>query len=402
MSVPRRRSLTAVLARRWIAYGWILSAAFAGLFVLVLFLLEDTFIDRRLREVAATPMESLPAGFSLESRATMPPDVAAATAGQAPGTIREFRRDDGRYVHALAQRGNDGRETLLLYDVSDQLYVNAALRTAWPYVIGAALLLAALAWLLAYRLTRRVADQARNLALAAVDAPDPSRLRALAADTDIAEFAELANLAASTWEAKLGALARERETLVFLGHELRTPLQSARTNIELLREGNGNEQAWQRLQRAQDRLARASVAILWLAGDANPRGPPECAPSELLGALVAEFAPLADSRGQRIEVDASPSLRWPMHAEVAETVLANLLQNAIQHGETGTIYIRLESVGLTARNPQAAAPDGRNTGFGIGLVLVARLLERAGWTLAQHREAGHFVVVARHAVTGTI
>ena len=53
--MTRRQSLRQALARRWMAFAAALSLLFAGATLLLLFVLEDSFIDRRLRAVAASP-----------------------------------------------------------------------------------------------------------------------------------------------------------------------------------------------------------------------------------------------------------------------------------------------------------------------------------------------------------
>ena len=70
MSAPRR--LRAVLARQWIGFGLLLFAGFAALALVALWMLEDSFIDARLRDVGggvrsldAAP--ALPPGFALHA-----------------------------------------------------------------------------------------------------------------------------------------------------------------------------------------------------------------------------------------------------------------------------------------------------------------------------------------------
>ena len=66
--MSRRRSLARVLAGQWIVFGLSLLAGFALVSVLLLYMLEDAFIDRRLREAArfvaqVTQAPALPARF---------------------------------------------------------------------------------------------------------------------------------------------------------------------------------------------------------------------------------------------------------------------------------------------------------------------------------------------------
>ncbi len=59
------------------------------------------------------------------------------------------------------------------------------------------------------------------------------------------------------------------------------------------------------------------------------------------------------------------------------SVLANLLLNAIHHGGAGVIRVRVEMAAAAVDNAPGTADAG--SGFGLGLQLVERLLQRFGW-----------------------
>lgn len=384
----RRRSLRRVLARQWAAFALLLFAGFAAMAVLLLYMLEDSFIDRRLREVGSTvtalSAATLPARFTLYPPASAPDDIRARVQGMREGVVREFRLPDRRYVHVLSGRTPSGAAFLLVHDVSDQLTVNAVLARAWPWLLGMAVLLALAAWAMAHAFMGRMSRQAAGLVARVGAQGSVAELRAYARDAPVQEFGELAQHLAEAWEARLQSLARERETLAFLGHELRTPLQSARTSLALLQAQPDHDAAWQRLQRAVARLSRASASVLWLSADASGAEDHEpCALPPLLAALADEFAPLAASRGQTLVIHAEEPSTWPLPPEVAETVLANLLLNAIQHGGPGEIAIEPQRTRLRLRNPvTASAGDGA----GLGLRLVERIVGRIGLRLQFARD----------------
>ena len=79
----------------------------------------------------------------------------------------------------------------------------------------------------------------------------------------------------------------------------------------------------------------------------------------------------------------APGLYWEAPWDVVETLLANLLLNAVQHGGEGTIVLEADDDGLVLRNPPQPA-DAANgpSGFGLGLRIVQRLAERIGWNVA--------------------
>lgn len=384
-----KRSLGQVLARQWIAFGLLLLGAGAAMAVLLMFLLEDSFIDHRLRDVAGEvdrlAAARVPDRFELHSYSGAPAGWRARMDGRRPGALSEFREEDGRYLHLLRGRTPAGEDFLLAYDVSDQLRVNQSLARAWPWLLAIAGALSLLAWGLAQLFARRVAQGARGLVAQVAAADSPAQLDAYAHAEPVAEFSALAELAARAWHSRVQLVERERETLAFLAHELRTPLQSARTSLVLLEADRGDARAWERLRRAQDRLARASHAILWLSSQAPVPTEAHCAPARLIAGLVEEFAPLAQARGQVLRVHAPPDLAWPLPAEVAECVLSNGLLNAIQHGGAGEVELRADASGLALRNPLGDSPGG---GFGLGLSLVERLLDRFGGSLSREEREG--------------
>ncbi|MDH5823640.1 HAMP domain-containing sensor histidine kinase [Luteimonas sp. RD2P54] len=397
----KRRRLRGVLARQWAVFGVTLFGGFVAMAVLLMYLLEDQFIDRRLREVGedvAAGAVLLPAGFSRYTPAAAPAALLERIDPQRTGALRELRLPDGRYVHLLAGRDRRGAAFLLVYDVTDQLYVNSALHAGWPWLLGMVALLAAAAWALASRFVGSLSGRAAALVRGLGDGEDIAGLRRLGADEPIEEFAELAQRGADAWEARLSALASERETLAFLGHELRTPLQSARTSLASLQHDRGDAAAWQRLQRAHQRLVRASQAILWLDRGSAPCAAPSCEAAPLFASLAAEFAPLARARRQEIRFDPPAGIRWPWPGEIVETIAANLLANAIQHGGPGSVAVTADEEGFVIENP--VADDADTPGFGLGLQVASRLLQRFGGTLRRGDQDGRVSVRVRLGTRG--
>ena len=267
-TMTRQRNLSHVLARQWMAFTLGLSALFIAASLWLLFTLEDSFIDRRLKAVAATVLDpaieppALPNQFRVFAMPQLPDDIRARVMGEALGHFEEFRRDNGRYVHVLRARTVAGQPFAVVYDVTDELTVNAGIPQLFVYALPLLLLLLGCAYLLARAFVGRVAGRAKALVEQVLASPDPQRLHALAQREPVREFSELVRVHADAWQDQLAAVERERQTLAFLGHELRTPLQSARTSLALLDDNRADLAAWVRLQRAVERLVRAGNAIL--------------------------------------------------------------------------------------------------------------------------------------------
>lgn len=377
----KRRSLKQVLARQWIGFALALSCLLGAFSLLALYILEDHFLDEKLRRVAdgiasLARLPTLPAEFSAYPASALPEDIAARLAGKSSGATAEFWRSDGRYVHALRARTPAGEPYALVYDVTEELTVNQALARYWAYVLGLAGLFALSAYVLARAFVTRLSRGVGGLVEQVRASEAPAALHAYAEAEPIAEFAELARRNAEAWEGKLDALARERETLAFLAHELRTPLQSARASLALLEEQGADAPAWARLTRAVARLERASQSVFWLSGEPAVAMAEPLALVSLLAELVTEFRPLAERKGSLLVLEGTEAPTWALPPAVAETLLANLLLNAVQHGAPGTIRLALSAEGVSLWNP--VEPDGSAGGTGLGLQIVARLAEKFG------------------------
>lgn len=392
--MSRQRRLSSVLARQWALSTLVLLVGFSAMAVLLLFLLEDRFIDARLREHAANAVrdaQTLPANVQRYAFADAPPDLQARMEAAGTGNMREFRLQDGRYVHALLQERPTGL-AIWVYDASDQLYVNRALTAALPWLLVLAALLAlASAWL-ARRFIGAMMQQLQGVFDGNGGEELHARLRRVEQGSEVEEFSRLAGIAADAMQAQQDGIERERQTLSFLAHEIRTPLQSAKTSLALLDATPGNPAAWQRLRRSVARLGRASHAVLWMASEHREPLVADCDARALVDALADEFRPMLHARDMRLEVDTPERLRWRIPVEVAETVLANLLHNALQHGAAGVVRLRADGDWFEIENPYDADAANAQAGFGIGLAIVNRLLESFDVQALATRDDGRYRV----------
>lgn len=387
----RRKRLSSMLARQWALFTLTLLIAFSVMAVLSLFLLEDQFIDARLREHASTPAEALPANITRYDFAHAPEEMQRRLHSASARNIHEFRLDDGRYVHALLQDGGAGR-AILVYDASDQLYVNRAFVHVLPWLLTIALLLALMSWWLARRFIAGVIRQLDGVFGNPAEADLHASLRHIQAHAEVEEFSQLAAIAADALQANRDAVEREKQTLAFLAHEIRTPLQSAKNSLALLDTAHGNQAAWQRLRRSLARLGRASHSVLWMASARADTSGERCDGRALINALADEFQAMLQARGMQLAFDANSRPTWPLPAEVAEAVLANLLHNVVLHGAPGTVCLAANDDGFEIDNP--CDLGSTQAGFGMGLTIVNRLLEPFGMRVRASlmRDAGIFQV----------
>lgn len=213
---------------------------------------------------------------------TLPPEFRAYSADAAPLDIHarlpwaeraepfEMRRADGSYVHVLLEQTASGIPFVLVCDVTGDLTVSPRWRMGVLLTSSATGVVLLGAFVFARALVSRIGNRAAALVGEMKDTRDPVQLRVLAGKQEVQEFRQLLLLHADAWEAELASVDREAQTLSQLAHELRTPLQSARTSLALLAGDRMDSRAWERLDRAVTRLGRASTAILWMSSEREP------------------------------------------------------------------------------------------------------------------------------------
>lgn len=221
---------------------------------------------------------------------------------------------------------------------------------------------------------------------------------------ELNEMAELIRNSLSTVEQ---ALDRERRFLRHASHELRTPISTIRSNIELQRKLTQKREKREDEQNIVDRIDRASLTmkhltetLLWLNHEPDTPLQSEVVDlPELIRELAAEMSYLLAGKPVTTEISTSPySCTVPLVP--ARIILGNLIRNAYQHCWEGTVVIDQQEGRVTISNPvepdaQNPSPaSSENTGYGLGLELTTTLSQRIGWHYASNRRGNlHRVIV---------
>lgn len=197
-----------------------------------------------------------------------------------------------------------------------------------------------------------------------------------------------------------GFVAREREFLNMASHELRTPLAVISGAAEV-----ANEQATIGQARAHiERIIDASRSMhdlleLLLALARHPErlkvgvGPVNLA--DLIPRIVADHEHLLERKELAFVCGELPTSTLSLPRPIAESVIGNLIRNAIENSSRGTISISVEDgETLVISGPGSTmspversqlqsrlARAGMGHGGGIGLELVERLCHHVGWIL---------------------
>ena len=208
---------------------------------------------------------------------------------------------------------------------------------------------------------------------------------------------------------------RERGFVASASHELRTPLALLRAELELaLREGRTPEELREAVASAaseSDRLVQLAEDLLVLAQADEGRLPVRPEPldaGELLATTARRFEARASEAGRELRVVDSDGLGLRADRLRAEQALANLVDNALRHGD-GAVELTAEPAGdgvrlhVLDRGPGLdASLNGRafdrftrgdrarsRGGTGLGLAIVDAIARSHGGTAgAAARDGG--------------
>jgi len=248
----------------------------------------------------------------------------------------------------LLARPADGRVVVVGATREDRDEALASLRRV--LVIGGpvALLLAALAAYGVATAALRPVNAMRS------EAAEISRLgsgRRLPVPPGRDELAELGGTLNEMLERLERSAERERAFVSSASHELRTPLALLKAELELaLREGRSPEELREAVASAageSDRLVQLAEDLLVLArADEGrlPVRPERLDVGELLTTTARRFEARAAEARRALSVEGSDGLAVHADRLRAEQALANLVDNALRHGE-GAVELRAEAAG---------------------------------------------------------
>jgi two-component system sensor histidine kinase MprB len=299
---------------------------------------------------------------------------------------------DGEHVRVLTvplRRGGGAIQLARSLESTDDVLA----RLRWvllALVLGGIALAALLGRLAARHLVApvvRVSEAARHIA----ETEDLGRRIEVASTDEVGQLAARFNAMLDTLE---GSIAAQRQLVADASHELRTPVTSLRTNIEVLAENRLEPAERARLvadvQAQAEELGALVADLIELARGDQPSPVHE---DVRLDALVVEAVERArrHAPGVTFELDLAPAVVDGVPDRLARAV-NNLLDNAARHGRTVTVAagpsgIRVHDDGggiapedlphIFDRFYRGADARGR-PGTGLGLAIVRQVAEQHG------------------------
>lgn len=211
-------------------------------------------------------------------------------------------------------------------------------------------------------------------------------------------------------------------------HELQTPLAIATAELEQLEQSERLSQGdWSHLDRASQALGRLNnlSRSLLLLTKIETQQYAEAEPidlSQLLHHLVGTYDDFARHKQMVIEPAISPDITVRINRQLAEVMLANLLKNAIRHGQAqNPIQVGLTAERLSLVNVGDPLPfpaeqlfdrfvkdTAKSESTGLGLALVKQIADRYQLPVTYsydtagrlHRFEVHFSVIITQFIPG--
>lgn len=326
----------------------------------------------------------------------MPPELARLKPG-----LHDEVSVDGRERVALV-RTLDGRRQVLTMDIGE--FERNEFRLSATMLAAVVLVLALLGigmGRVLRRLVRPLADMAADIGRLR---PDHAGQRIRPAADASSEMVVIANALNDYLARNEQFVERERQFVATSSHELRTPVAVISGAAELALDGEpvpaGARHQLERIQRTARGVEQLIALLLVLARD--PARLSAISETFRLDAMLPDL--VDDHRhlcaGKELELEVAPLPPCMLHAPegIVRAAIGNLLRNAIENSDRGTITLALGDRGvvsiedpghgmtpgeigaLYARMAREGDPATR-AGGGIGFELIARLCEHLGWGL---------------------
>ncbi|MFJ6981751.1 MULTISPECIES: sensor histidine kinase [unclassified Streptomyces] len=287
--------------------------------------------------------------------------------------------DTADYRFAAVEVDTGDRGTLTVHAGAPLAAERSAVRTALTVMlIGFPLLLAVVAavtWLVTRRALRPVEGIRREMAAITASADLARRVPEPGTHDEVARLARTTN---ETLAALQSAVERQRRFVADASHELRSPIASLRTQLEV---GAAHPDLLDVPGAVADtvRLQRLAADLLLLARlDAGER--PADGRVDLAD-LVRETA--AGRAGVAVDPEPAGPVEVAGSRGQLERVLANLLDNAARHARSAvTVSVRREAAG----GSHGGAAGGEDRGGGAGAVAVVAVADDGEGVPAADRE----------------
>lgn len=375
----------------------LLAVLLAGFFSLVSYIsvevIEAQLVDARLEKMA----DELIAHHLAKEAVDMPPDISFFANEQIPKELQQAMPGihelviAGREVQALI-RLEGGSRFAVVQNMDEFEHLELVIFSALGTGLVSSMLLAIV---LGVTTGRHIVAPVSALADAIDRNASPGDLPSLDANDEIGV---LARAFAKRTDELQQFLIRERLFTGDVSHELRTPLTILIGAAEVLKAQLADRPAQlavaERVRRVAAEMAERVSAMLLLSRSTELLDAPRIELNPLIQSEVDRCQSLLVGKPVQCRLEWSEAVWVQARPELVGIIVGNLLRNACQHTEKGSVIVRLATNRLIIEDDGPGLPGpvqarlferfvqgGKDSpeGTGLGLSIVKRVVEHIGW-----------------------
>ncbi|WP_448547496.1 ATP-binding protein [Thalassotalea fusca] len=413
--------LSTRIVTRFCIFTIVMAAIYTGFSFLLLYNLEDNFINRDVYNEAqylhsqyeltgkwpTSRNQSMSLYFSVDE---LPSDLKEQHIAEP--NRPEFYGDDQRHYHLYKFPIEES--VFLVAEVSEMLIVRPLKGGIFKMLLVLGAVLIVVAFFIAWLLGRQTAKPLKQLA-ELVDGAAPENIP----DTFAHQFPRNEiGILAQTLEDAMGrikqALAREKCFTRDVSHELRTPVAIVKNAVEVYRStpASGQEKSaydsiFNRIEQASVQMEQTVTTLLALAREEHTSAEKIATPiMPMIEQSIIDNSRLLQGKDVDVVVEDNCAAVAEVQPGMLKILLDNLLSNAFQYTEQGKVTASFQSGQLTiadtgdgiepeisSKITEPAVKGSQSTGYGFGLSIVKRLCEHQGWQLTVKSEQGTAISV---------
>ncbi|KGJ88129.1 sensor histidine kinase [Thalassotalea sp. ND16A] len=416
---PAFHSLSRRIVAQFCIFTLVLSSIYGMFCFLLLYNLEDKFIEREVRQEAAyltagyeqTKQWPVARNSSMQlyfSKHNLPADMRQQFIEE-PQQI-EFYGTQGRHYHLYALP--EQQDVYLVAEVSQMLLVRPIRGGVLKLMLVSGAILVFIAFLIAWMLGRKTARPLKQLA-DLVDGVAPQNIpNSFAYQFPNNEIGILARTLEQTMRRLNQALEREKCFTRDVSHELRTPVAIIKNAVEVYQEAgmakDDGKNIVSRISDASMQMEQTVTTLLVLAREEQTSIKKE--PTKLLPMIeqsIIDHSRLLDGKPVAVLVNDNCNTSVFAQPGMLKVLLDNLISNAFQYTDLGEVTISFINEQLTIADTGPGIEQGisknvteptvkgsQSTGYGFGLSIVKRLCEHQGWLLTVTSDKGTTISVS--------
>ena len=405
-------SLSRKIISQFCIFTLLISAVWGMLCFALMYVIEDDFIDREIRQEAQYLQQTYnqnkqwPAPrvsyMTLHlSKATLPDDIKQKFIEEPKR--KEFSGENELHYHLFALP--NAEDIYLVAEVSEMLLVRPISGGLLKAMLFSGLILVFIAFVIAWKLGRKTAVPLKQLA-DLVNGVAPEHIpEKFAAKFPNNEIGILAQTLENTLHRMNQSLLREKCFTRDVSHELRTPVAIIKNAVDVYRNqsnSNDNHAVIDRISQASTQMEQTVSTLLSLAREEHAEADKKRVRIlPLIEQSIIDQNHLINNKPIEVEVNDNCNVEVFAQPGMLTLLLDNLLGNAFQYTQQGSVTIEYKDnaliiadtgpgieEGISDKITEPAIKGNQSTGYGFGLSIVKRLCEHQGWLLTLNSEHG--------------